>query len=64
MPSGTSSILRATAALAALDRDAGRLARAERALSAVAQAVREQPVGASGTVLAARALRDARTSIG
>jgi hypothetical protein len=64
MPSGTSSILRATAALAALDRDAGLLARAERALSAVAQAVREQPVGASGTVLAARALREARAAIG
>ena len=64
MPSGTSSILRAAAALAAADRDPARLARAERALSAVAVAVREQPVAASGTVLAARLLGDARAAIG
>ena len=64
MPSGTSSILRAMAALASADRDATMLAKARRALEAIAPAVREQPVAASGTVLAARVLRRAAEAIG
>ncbi|MFM8639387.1 MAG: thioredoxin domain-containing protein [Planctomycetota bacterium] len=64
MPSGTSSILRAMAGLAAADRDASILAKARRALEAIAPAVREQPVAASGTVLAARALARAADAVG
>jgi uncharacterized protein YyaL (SSP411 family) len=64
MPSGTSSILRAMAGLAAADRDAAMLAKARRALDAIAPAVREQPVAASGTVLAARALARAADAVG
>ena len=64
MPSGTSSILRATAAVAAGTRDVGLLDRADRALRAIEPAHREQPVSASGSVLAARALLDARASLG
>jgi hypothetical protein len=64
MPSGTSSILRATAAVAAGVRDVGLLDRADRALRAIEPALREQPVSASGSVLAARALLDARASLG
>ena len=63
MPCGTSAILRAQATLAAAGRDADMLRRAERALAAIAAAVREQPVPSSGTVLAARALRAARDAI-
>jgi uncharacterized protein YyaL (SSP411 family) len=59
MPSGTSSILRAMAALAMADRDAAMLARAQRAIAAIAPALREQPVAASGTVLAARGVQRA-----
>ena len=64
MPSGTSAILRATAAIAAGGRDAAMLARAGRALQAIEPALREQPVSASGSVLAARALRDAGAAAG
>jgi uncharacterized protein YyaL (SSP411 family) len=64
MPSGTSSALRASVALAVADRDGARLDRAERALDAIAGSLREQPVSASGSVLAARALADARERLG
>jgi hypothetical protein len=61
MPSGTSSALRASVALAELDADAGRLGRAEASIDAIAPGLREQPVAASGSVLAARRLAAART---
>lgn len=64
MPSGTSSALRASVALAVADRDGARLDRAERAIDAIARSLREQPVSASGSVLAARALADARARLG
>ena len=54
VPSGTSSILRAMAVLATAERDAPMLLRAQRAIAAIAPALREQPVAASATVLAAR----------
>lgn len=59
MPSGTSSILRAMAALALADRDEAMLARAQRSIAAIAPALREQPVAACGTVLAARGVQRA-----
>lgn len=64
MPSGTSSILRAMTALAALDRDTAMLARAQRAIAAIAPALREQPVASCGTVLAARGLVNALRETG
>ena len=64
MPSGTSSALRASVALAEADGDPARLDRAERALESIAASLREQPVAASGSVLAARALAAARERLG
>ena len=60
MPSGTSSALRASIAIAGLDGDAARLDRAEASIDAIAPGLREQPVAASGSVLAARRLAEAR----
>jgi uncharacterized protein YyaL (SSP411 family) len=64
VPSGTASILRAMVRLGLAERDGAMLDRAERAIAAIAPAVREQPVASSGTVLAARALVAARQAIG
>jgi hypothetical protein len=59
VPSGTSAMLRVQAELATACGDPGIADRAERALRAVARTVREMPVAASGTVLAARRVRAA-----
>jgi uncharacterized protein YyaL (SSP411 family) len=64
VPSGTASILRAMVRLGLAERDGAMLDRAERAIAAIAPALREQPVASSGTVLAARALVAARQAIG
>jgi uncharacterized protein YyaL (SSP411 family) len=60
MPSGTSAVLRASVELAGADGDMARLDRAEASIDAVAPGLREQPVAASGSVLAARRLAAAR----
>jgi len=60
MPSGTSAVLRASVALAEAEGDAARLDRVEASLDAMAPSLREQPVAASGSVLAARRLAAAR----
>ena len=60
MPSGTSAVLRASIMLAEADGDMARLDRAEASIDAVAPGLREQPVAASGSVLAARRLAAAR----
>jgi uncharacterized protein YyaL (SSP411 family) len=64
VPSGTSSILRAMAVLATAERDAPMLLRAQRAIAAIAPALREQPVAASATVLAARRVAKAFSDAG
>ena len=64
VPSGTASILRAMIRLGRAERDVAMLDRAERAIAAIAPALREQPVASSGTVLAARALAAARQATG
>jgi len=64
VPSGSASILRAMVRLGLAERDVAMLNRAERAIAAIAPALREQPVASSGTVLAARALVAARQAIG
>ncbi len=60
VPSGTGAILRAMAAIAAATGDRSLLDDATASLEAIAPAIAEHPAGASGTILAARALSKIR----